>query len=483
MRRLVIIVIVMGLSLMALAVPPRRGWVESGLDTDSLTMRAPYHYSTVGVRKTYPKVPVIMVNYANMSYRVSRSDVDSMFNAKNSTYGSVSQYFKEQSMGVYEPEFDIYGPVTVSQNYSYYGKANGKSGYLVAEACGLMNDSLDFTQYDTDGDGLVDLVYVLYAGPPASDMPTWIPNSGSTLVWPHYWTISAAGHGSWPIQFDGKTIEGFEVSSELDGYYSDDTTTVMAGIGLACHEFGHGMGLPDVYNTVTSSHKTSSGWDVMDLGCYNNDVMSPPCYTAYERMWMGWSVPRVLNDSENVRLGALSSTNETVVITGSGVFTNVLNPTPNEFYTLENRQNTGLWDTYLKGHGLIITKITYNAQVWAQNKVNVNAGNLGIDLQEADGWAPTFSENYGIWYEGKPGDAFPEGATNFTPYSQYPITNIEEDEDGVITFKFMGGRMPTGLETDAEADGMQPLKKAENGCLVIIRDGKKYDVLGNQINQ
>lgn len=412
----------------------------------SKALCAPQREAAIASPRVFPRVPVIMVNYPNMTYRVSRANVDSMFNGEHFTLysatGSVRRYFYDQSDGQYNPQFDIYGPVTVSQNYSYYGKGNGspRAAEMMLEACALMDDSLDFSQYDIDGDGNVDLVYVLYAGPPASDggcVPSsWISNPTSSLIWPHFWTVTDAGKTSMRHVFDGKTVNCYEVSSELDGCFSTQTTTVMAGVGLACHEFGHGLGLPDLYTTDNSIQKTCGYWDIMDYGCYNNDVRTPPNYSAYERWFMGWRTPRLVNTPETVTLQAASAGGATILLSPSGTHNfDGVNPSPTDFFLLENRQLTG-WDAYLPGPGMLVTHIRYNAGKWMANEVNNDSLSMGVDIVEADGIAPAASSRNG--HLGKPGDVYPAGATSFTGCAGYPVTDIAMT-NGVITFRQTGG--------------------------------------------
>lgn len=476
------------LSLTLGAVPPR--YIPSVVVDENRSgetaLRAPIHHimprQAVGQRVIIPRIPVIIVNYADMSYRISRGDVDSMFNAvhfnKDGATGSVRQYFHDQSYGQYEPVFDVYGPVTVSQGYAYYGAGNPdiRPGYLVTEACNLVNDSVDFTLYDSDNNGDIDLVYVLYAGPPESDGDyidrSWI-SKPTDLMWPHFSTVSS----SVPNQrvFDGKTVRAYEVSAELDGFFSDATTTVMAGIGLACHEFGHGLGLPDVYPANKAAHKTSGCWDVMDYGCYNNDVRTPAGYTAYERWFMGWMPPQVLAEPSDVTMSALSQNGGTYLISATGTHNlDGQTPSPADFYLLENRQRSG-WDAYLPGHGLIITHVNWSSSVWSENSLNNNASNMRMDLIEADGLKPSRGAD---GYVGKAGDCFPAGATYYTPYANYPITDISET-NGIITFKFMGGKPTDIQETDARTRNEG--KVLENGRIVILHNGHKYNLLGYRL--
>ena len=437
-------------------------------------MQAPMREQAVGVRKTFLRVPVILVNYPDMSYRIDRADVDSMFNAvnyiKDGATGSVRQYFYDQSYGEYNPQFDIYGPVTVSGTSTQYSDCASK---LVLEACALMDDSLDFTLYNLDGDDKVDLMYCLFAGPPASDSPTWVDNPNA-LIWPHYWTIAEAGSHGQPTVFDGLTINDYEVSSELDGFLSDASTAVIAGVGLACHEFGHGMGLPDVYSTNdNATHKTSGYWDIMDY-CYGNDGKTPAAYSAYERWFMGWLEPMLLNQAYDVQLGDINTTQSAAYITANGsAIADILSPNPNVFYLLENRQKAG-WDAYLPGHGMLVTKVTYDSQKWKYNRVNYSASAMCIDLLEADGSAPAYPN--ASWY-GKPGDTYPTGSTSFTKVANYQVTEIAE-ANGVITFKVNGGGTPTELDTQETGALSKPRKILRDGRVVILRGEKEYDILG-----
>ncbi len=456
-------------------------------------MNAPQRAASIPSPRVFPRVPVIMVNYPDMTYRVSRANVDSMFNGEHFTLydatGSVRRYFYDQSAGQYNPQFDIYGPVSVSHNYNYYGKGNGSSraAELVLEACALMDDSLDFSLYDTDADGNVDLVYALFAGPPASDgacIPSsWISNSTSVLIWPHYWTVIEAGKTGMRHVFDGKIVNDYEVSSELDGCFSTQTTTVMAGVGLACHEFGHGLGLPDIYSTDGATHKTCGQWDIMDYGCYNNDVRTPPGYSAYERWFMGWLTPRLVNTPETVSLQATSAGGNTILLSPSGSHNlNGVSPSPADFFLLENRQKSG-WDSYLPGAGLLVTHIRYDANKWSGNMVNNDVNAMGIDIVEADGLAPGASQS---GYSGKPGDVFPTGATAFMGCAGYPIADITLT-NGVITFRQTGGTSTMDVVSSMPDNGINVLytltgeKVTTNdnlhGVFILMQNGKAIKII------
>lgn len=389
-----------------------------------------------------PRGLVILVNFQDVKFTTSKAEMDSMLTGENysrsysykynlrnykiTSEGSARKYFYDSSNGQYNPQFDVVGPVTVSQNVSYYGgndrNGNDKNpGKMVAEACRLVDDSVDFSLYDNNGDGYVDFVYVIYAGYGEAD------GGAASTIWPHQYYVSMYEY----VRLDNKIIDLYACGNELDNHSKKHT-----GIGTFCHEFSHVLGLPDMYETTgNGTHKTLGQWDILDYGPYNNDGNTPPTYSAYERFFMGWLEPRLITEPENVTLGELQSSNEALLISATDQHNLVgNNPNPTTFYLLENRQQTG-WDEHIPGHGMMLTKVQYNSNKWARNEVNNKSTSMGVDLIEADGKTPNSSSS---GYDGKPGDLFPKGATEYTKIADHPIEKITE-EDGVIRFKYKGG--------------------------------------------
>ena len=399
-----------------------------------------------------PKGLVILVNFADLAFAETIEEMDSMHNGMNytrdyeyvyrgktyqvSSEGSARQYFYDASFGQYNPQFDVIGPVTVSREYSYYGKNTAATDFdqrpweMIKEAC-LLADTIwdvDFTQYDNDGDGKVDFVYVIYAGYGEAD------GGGANTIWPHSYQLSAAGVY---CQVDGVRVNLYACGNEID-YFTKQHT----GIGTFCHEFSHVLGLPDLYTTDGQTHKTWGEWSILDYGPYNNDGNTPPAYSAYERFFMGWLTPEVIVDSANIRLEELNSSQKALLISTGDKHNLIGNdPQSTRFYLLENRQQHA-WDAYLPGHGLMLTYVQYNANTWKGNTVNNNSRSMGVDLIEADGKAPNSS---GSGYLGKATDLFPAGATSYTQITDHAIEAIEEI-DGVIHFKYRGGVVGTNVE-------------------------------------
>lgn len=489
-RILPVLLLCCSVSVMAL-VPPRdparrAEWQEQVASRSGIA-RMPAAQQTVGQSMMIPRVLVIMANFTDYELISSPAEVDSMFNAdnwnKDGATGSVRQYFYDQSMGQYDPQFDIVGPVTLSNGYAYYGSgcsSTARPGYMVTEACALVDEQVDFTGYDSNNDGKVDLVFVFFAGFAENDPPTTdlIPAS-CNLPWPHYWNIESAGYGSNPHVFDGKRICDYEISNELDGLYSTTTKKVIAGIGVVCHEFSHALGLPDTYATGSNAHnkKLLGAWDLMCYGPYNNDMHSPPSYSAYERFFLGWLTPELITEGDTRTLENLAATNKAYLISETDNHNlDGYQPDPDTFYMLENRQCTG-WDIGVPGSGLMITRIHYRSSLWSGNKVNNDPADLGIDLIEADGLTPT--TDYEDGYFGKPGDLFPTGATGYTDIPEHAITDIAMSSDGIIRFVYRGGKQVDPATGVSSVTSEQPVYKTLiNGQLLIHYNGRTYSVFG-----
>lgn len=413
---------------------------------------------------------VILVNFANLSMVTEdcHDEFYQQFNqigyCRNNHIGSVHDYFYDQSYGVFDLAFDVVGPVTVSREYAYYGANSSWSsrsdihvGQMISEACRLANEEINYADYDWDGDGEVDQVYVIYAGyGEASGAP-------ANTIWPHEYSLTGcaySGDGDGPLTLDGVKIDTYACSCELAGY----SEKKMMGIGTACHEFSHCLGLPDFYDVKYNGGFGMESWDIMDSGGYNGPDRNGevPCgYTAYERWFAGWLSFTELNEMERIKdMPDLGTAPMSYIIYN--------NSNHDEYFTLENRQNTR-WFEYVNTsrncHGLLITHVDYSARAWLTNSVNTNSEHQRMSIVPAD-------NDYGFYYndgvneryvpsnEELEGDLFPGscGITEFTNishinvggrlfnqnddgtfYLNKPITNIKEAADGLISFDFMGG--------------------------------------------
>lgn len=400
----------------------------------------------VGSVNLAPRGLVILVNFKDTKFNASNTQeaMYELMNSSNYTYndatGSVRQFFSDQSDGQYKPDFDVVGPVTLSNNVAHYGAnvndVQGQDqlpGDMVVEACSIANaqHAVDFTRYDNDSDGYVDFVYLIYAGKGEAD------GGADETIWPHSWDVysaAASGYASFNksqyyarATFDGKSVLNYACSGEIDGQ-----TGARAGIGTIVHEYSHVIGLPDLYDIDYGQNyedeATPGAWHVMDGGSYNNDGNTPPNYSIYDKYFLGWKTPTNLGaTAQNLSLKAagtdgynayqITSDNSLLAATST-----------NTAYYIENRQQSG-WDKHLPGHGLVIWKIMYNQSVWNDNAPNATLGTIRYAVVSASG-ATT-----GI---GTAADPFPgtQRKTEWRGVNGKPLLNITE-KNGIISLSYI----------------------------------------------
>ena len=382
--------------------------------------------SNGGVRHLQPRrVPVILANYTDVTF--NSTDF-------NDYIASLQQYWSDNSFGQYTPSFEVLGPVTLSHKQKYYGENDYygddmRADEMVQEACNLAEDLADFTRYDQDGDGKIDAVVVIYAG-----QGEIYGVSNSDAVWSYTGNLEESDEIDSYVVLDGKMVTYFSAVPELQSAHKRD------GIGTLIHEFAHILGLPNLCTTNGGFYKTLGDWDVMDHGSYNNESRTPASLSAYERFYLGWVEPILLNEPMNVRLRDFNTTGDCAIITASGQSNlSGISPDPREFYILENRQQSG-WDQYLPGHGLMLTKIDYVKNKWESDEVNNIENHPCVDLIEADGSRPHYkADKPDNGYFGKQGDLFPAGATEKYMFSNKMYFENVTEQNGIIRFDFNGG--------------------------------------------
>lgn len=339
------------------------------------------------------KAIVVLVQFKDKKFELGDHAHDYFTNMLNkddfSEYGAtggVHKYFMDVSNGQFDCQFDLYGPVTLKNNLEYYGANDSITGSdkhpeeMVVEACQQLNATVDFSQYDRDNDGVIDNVYVIYAGRgEASDVMGTHPE----LVWPHSWNVAHL-----QLMFDGKLLATYGCSNEWEDVFEFDGQYIRVvgenpdGIGTFVHEFSHILGLPDLYYTGdydNDAYVTPGEWSVLDYGPYNNNGRTPPSYSAFERNALGWiDLTELTAESGDVTIRELNEFNEAYSIT---------NPqNSGEFFLLESRQRKG-WDAYLPGDGMLVWHVDYDADIWNDNSVNNVNSHQRVDLVEADGIA------------------------------------------------------------------------------------------------
>lgn len=439
-----------------------------------MSNRAPLNISSSSIQKQRTtnipttgnrKVLVLLVEFSDVSFSTMDNAYQHYYNQFNQkgytdvygSVGSVRDFYEQSSNGLYTPEYVIAGPVKLSKASTYYGANVGYGGgddskriaEMVTDACRAVNDTIDFSQFDTDNDGYCDNVYVIYAGYGAAD------SGQPSTIWPHSYNLSYTGNS---IELDGVTIDHYACNQEINGSNGN-----YGGIGVFVHEFGHVLGFADHYNTENSySQYTPGDWDTMCSGSYNHGGYVPPYYTAYERACLGWLDPTELSLSTDtvVNLGSLGETSKALFVT---------NPkSSSEFFVIENRQQTG-FDKYLPGHGMLVWHIQYNSQYWGANIVNNDDDHQRVDIVEANGRVPAGA-----------GAAFP--GTSSVRTFDFPLRNNSilfsfadvQEKDQVVSFRLGGAKAGLGAPSGIAASNI-------SGTQATITWNKVKDATGYQL--
>ncbi len=339
------------------------------------------------------KSPVVLVEYSDCPFTLPNPHqlfYDLCNKEGYSDYGangSARDYYKASSDGIFDVEFDVYGPIKIPYTQAYISgdeQYPGQGKYLNFDL--LIQNSLqqldaqgvDFSVYDYDNDGVIDNIYFFYAGfgqadhfGPGGEMLT-------NLVWPH----QSVYHSY--MMLDGKRVGPYACSNELKGTCTINNP-VPDGIGAFCHEFGHVLGLPDLYDAAGGNTEVPGEWTVMCSGSYNMESTCPPLFSTYERWVCGWTEYNDMTEGSSYSLSPLS-TKPTPEQIGKPDFRSarLRIPTynygtsgydgkfyPNEYYIFENRTREG-YDKSLAGEGMLIWRINFDRSTWRNNRVNSN---------------------------------------------------------------------------------------------------------------
>lgn len=416
-------------------------------------------------------IPLILVSFADLDFTVGKTDEavreyydkycngtrDGQAYTAHGSYGSIRDYFIEQSDSLFFPEFDIIGPVKLDEGYAYYGQNRGDDDhdiyfttFRVHAISKAMQLNVDWDKYDNNSNGDIDMVYFVYAGLGENS------SNDENTIWPK--------ESTFPVKAAGKTFATSAACNELmPSKWNDDQTQILAtkpdGIGVFIHELSHALGLPDFYDTNNIAFGMDY-WSIMDYGEYGGNGYYPCNYTAYERDFMGWRPLVTLEDPCTLRIPCFAE---------GGTGYKVINKSnPDEYYILENRQAKG-WDERIcrRGHGLQVTHVDYNKYRWENNTVNTDpqhqrmtiiaANNRYVGTNEAETNQEWFETLAGNLYPGNTfnydltDDSYPAATVYTGKYMRQPIRDISEEADGTVTLKFcpLGTlESPTDLTVD-----------------------------------
>ena len=408
-----------------------------------------------------PKVLVILAEFADTTFTIQNTNkvfTNYLMNeghftetayAQKRNYKGVRGYFKDCSYGQFTPTFDVVGPVKLPKPQTYYGAGDDNITDLMTDACNAVDNEVDFSQYDANGDGLVDLVYIIYAGHSAN-----YRGNASTDIWPKSGTTILSK------SFDGKSIRRYGVSNELAGRENKKKEKeTINGIGLFCHEFSHTLGLPDIYAIpgTAAADQDNQGmeyWDLMDGGTEVQNGRVPSPYLAWEREAMGWmTIDKLTSDQQVTDLKSLENGGKAYKILNKNV--------ANEFIVLQSIQQGGWYQGWGKNQipkGLLAYRISY-----PYDKVNIFdfpnnvKGKPRVIVVPADGEvlsAMNSGGDFNKYITNLTNDLYPLGSKNsidgFKMYDESTlkckIINItQNDANKTVSFKFIAD--VTGIQS------------------------------------
>ena len=425
--------------------------------------------------------PVVLISFSDADFSMEnpKEYYNRFFNEKGFNEGAgpgcVADYFREQSGGRLNLQFDIYGPFKVNTTAGGHG-ANYYGEDVITSALNKLRnkETTNFSIYDWDDDGEVNQVLFMAA--------SYAGNYVTGYIWPCSGTLDDKLPGGIYANF-------YSIASEL---WLDGS---IGGFGTIAHEFCHCLGLPDIYPLKPSTIlSVADEWDIMDGGDYTNKGWCPSCFTAMEKLYMKWDEPEELKEPTTVTgMKPMGAGGKSYIIRNSG--------NSNEFYLLENRQYVG-WDYGCPGSGLLITHVDYRLSNWANNAVNIDDNHFRYDLFNADG------KDYITWDPGNAGgsaytkytmDGFMR--SKFLSTSTYPYTNPDTQvlndmltdtsspasvlfNDNAEGIKLMGKSI-TNIRVAADGTISFDFMKGSTGIRDIIdtqkNDDRWYDIQGRRL--
>ena len=442
-----------------------------------------------------PTIPVLMVDFPDVKFNevTTMEKVSRIFNEEGyadepNCRGSVRDYYRDNSGGLFSPSFEVIGQVSVSKECEYYGANSSTSHYIrikdfVKEAIAVAQEAgIDFSKY-VEGT-TVPMVIFYFAGPgenscPHEDAFGEVDHSYEKYIWPHF--------NDYAFTSGGISFSSYYVGSEWRYSYkiSDEGKYVPAsgssdGIGILIHEFMHSLGMPDFYPTNGGFYETPDWWSVMDYGEYYANAYRPVGMTAYERSYLGWlDIKELGNEEEAVTLGP----GEAAVVRNQA--------NTNEYYVIENRQ-PGTWYPDKYGSGLLVMHVDYLSSVWLNNRLNNDKNHLRMKVKWADGvwtgsslpsplnWEDMRRDLYGY------AEDLPTSITDWAPYTAgtvNPVYDIRIDDDGQAVFSYITEGISTGVgAVVATTTGSADAYALDGRCVshptkgLYIMNGKKVVV-------
>ncbi len=399
-------------------------------------------FPTTGTQKQL----LILVEFSDKSFTHSAAEYNNFMNQPGYTgggnAGSFKDFYLDMSYGQLTVNTDVFGWYTLPNTFTHY-----TTNYiqLVTDALALADPDVDFSIYDNDGDGKVDNVSFIYAAS--------VGEVGGTSLWPHKGGISLT-------PFDGVNVGPYFMQQEKQN------NGQIGPMGIFCHEFGHALGLPDLYDYDASPNNSPGigSWCLMAGGAWGNGGLKPIAMNAWCRSTLGWTNPTVLSGT-----GSISNMD---YLSNSGEVYKFVTDVPTEYFLVSNRQKQG-YDEFLPGEGISVLHIDET------QSLNTNDCNRWVDVIQADGLFQLNTINCNnpggdiTPNQGDTGDLYPGSSGNTTlsdtstpnckkydgSNSNMSLTNMSESGTST-SFSYSGGCLSAITVSSGADSGPGSLREA-----------------------
>jgi len=291
------------------------------------------------------KVLIVLMQYTDLAFVKNLDDFDHLFNSpgynEDGAAGSVFDFYTDVSYGQLKLKSDVIGPFTSAYNRAHYGKndqeGNDTDPYsLFFEAMEFASQTVQLKDYDSDDDGYVDNVHIVFAGHGEE------AGASADAIWSH-----ECSFGDY-FEYQGMKVDRYSCAPELRG----NSGQGISRIGPHCHEIGHALGAMDFYDTNYQKDEYFEGtgdWDVMASGSWNEDGVVPADFNPYVKMYnYGWvNIPEMPDGELVIKPSSADS-----------AYYRLTN-TEDDYYLIENRTKDR-WGRGLPGTGLLIYHIHPN---------------------------------------------------------------------------------------------------------------------------
>jgi len=392
----------------------------------------------------YP-VPVLLGDHPGESGTYSQPEFQELlFDGPNPT-GTMKDFYEQNSYDLFTLDGTVHGWFTLPESRGYYEGGNtgfgpwpNNAGSFVYDLCVVSDTDVDFSLYDNDGpdgipnsgddNGYVDAIFAVHTGDGGE--------CGGSRIWSHRSSITNMGGPSGGYETDDASANGgfIHVNDYIIMPEMSCGGNGLIEIGVYCHEFGHSLGLPDLYDTDGSSEGIGQ-WGLMGSGSWGGNGGQPELPThmgAWSKERLGWVTPIELSSNTDiVQIPQVEDSPTVIKLWHQGDYSGL------EYFLVENRQKVG-FDASLLMPGILIWHIDNS------RSNNRDENHKLVDVEEADG-------TNGLDHAGNRGDAgdpWP-GSTGNTTFDWFSQPD---------NFSYSGSRTEVSVTKIGEADSLMDVK-------------------------